>query len=194
MREEYIAYLSEYEVIVPFLFDNRQRIEKMSRVNIERVIEGTANYFGIDVVQPEVTLDLIIENLKDKKEGIDLANLQVYMDRLYKQDVKRKAKGKKVAFDPELVRMTGELEDVLSDFLDEQISIIETELAEKGTKRKGIPLDVLFALVTDNGTKHSLPVKVIRDNLFKRKKIKSTDVDYCIQRFQEMRILRELTE
>lgn len=194
MREEYIAYLSEFEVIIPFLFDNRQRIEKMNRINIERVIEGTANYFEIDVAEPEITLDLIIQNLKDKKEGIDLANLQVYMDRLYKQDVKRKGGDiKKVVFDPPLVKMTGQLEDVLSDFLDEQITIIEGELAEKGTTRKGIPLDVLFALVTDNGTKQSLTVQIIRDNLFRRKKIASADIDYCIQRFQEMRILRELT-
>jgi len=131
----------------------------------------------------------------DKRKGIDLANLQVYLDRLYRKDVvRRQGTRKYTLIDPALVKETGELEDVLSDFLDEQVEVIEEELAKKGVKKKGIPMDVLFALVTDNGTKQSMDVNIIKDNLMKRKKIVGKHIDYCIERFKQMRILRELSE
>ena len=200
MREEYIAFLSDFEKIIPELFDNRQRIEKMSTIMIREVIANTAVAFTkqghrIDVVDEEKTLDMIIENLMDKRKGIDLANLQVYLDRLYRKDVVRNNNTRNYTLiDPELVKETGELEDVLSDFLDEQVEVIEEELVEKGVTKKGIPMDVLFALVTDNGTKQSMTVKLIKDNLMKRKKIVGEHIDYCIERFKQMRILRELSE
>jgi len=200
MREEYIAYLSDFERIIPELFDNRQRIEKMTTTVIHDVIAKTAAAFDIIVKDEEVTIDMIIDNLrsKNKSERVDLANLQVYLDRLYRRDKVRitdeKLDRNYVQFDPELIKLTGALEDVLSDFLDEQILVIERELTEKGVKKEGIPLDVLFALVTDNGTKQSMTIEVIRDSLFKRKKIEPEHIDYCIERFKQMRILRELSE
>lgn len=202
MREEYIAYLSDFEKVIPELFDNRQRIEKMSATVIKDVIVNTTEAFDIEIKEEEETVEMIIENLRDKREGIDLANLQVYLDRLYKQDVVRADEEKEegdgerdyVVFDPELVKLTGELEDVLSAFLDEQIDVIEIELEEQGVKKRGIPMDVLFALVTDNGTKQSMTVKLIKESLSKRKKIDPKYIDYCIERFKQMRILRELSE
>ena len=195
MREEYIAYLSDFEKVIPELFDNRQRIEKMSATIIREVIIKTTEAFEIEMKEEEQTVDMIIENLRDKREGIDLANLQVYLDRLYRQDVMRAEDTRDyVIFDPALVELTGELEDVLSDFLDDQITVIEAELEEQGVMKKGIPLDVLFALVTDNGTKQSLTVNIIKDSLYKRKKIDPKFVDYCIERFKQMRILRELSD
>ena len=200
MREEYIAFLSDFEKIIPELFDNRQRIEKMSTVMIRDVIASTAAAFTnqghrIDIVEEEKTLDMIVENLMDKRKGIDLANLQVYLDRLYRKDVVRRENGRDYTLiDPALVVATGELEDVLSEFLDEQVEVIEEELAEQGAKKKGIPMDVLFALVTDNGTKQSMTVALIKENLMKRKEIAGEYIDYCIERFKQMRILRELSE
>ncbi|MGB0862546.1 MAG: ATP-binding protein [Saprospiraceae bacterium] len=194
MREEYIAYLSDFEKVIPELFDNRQRIEKMSATVIKDVIVNTTEAFEIEIKEEETTVEMIIENLRDKR-GIDLANLQVYLDRLYKQDVVRADEERDyIIFDPELVKLTGELEDVLSDFLDEQIDVIELELESKGVKKRGIPMDVLFALVTDNGTKQSMTVQLIKESLSKRKKINPEYIDYCIERFKQMRILRELSD
>lgn len=194
MREEYIAYLSDFEKEIPEIFDNRQRIEKMSATMIREVIGSTADAFDIQVNERDRTIDMIIENLRDKRHGIDLANLQVYLDRLYRQDVARRNDSDRIIFDPVLVEMTGELEDVLAAFLDEQLNVIEAELAEKGVKRKGIPMDVLFTLVTDNGTKQSMKIDLIKESLFNRKKIEAEYVDFCIERFKQMRILRELSE
>lgn len=195
MREEYIAYLSDFERIIPEIFDNRQRIEKMSSLMIREVIAATANAFDIEVVEPEATIDAIIQNLRDKRAGIDLANLQVYLDRLYRDDVARKPDGRDhIVFDPDLVAQTGELKDVLSAFLDEQIEVIEAELATQKVPRKGVPMDVLFALVTDNGTKQTLEIATIKKQLQQRKHIDPAYVDHCIMRFKQMRIIRELSD
>lgn len=188
MREEYIAYLSDFEKQVPSLFDHRIRVEKMVRTNLAEVIEGTAKAYDIGMSEPDETVDAIINNLSDKK-GIDLTNLQVYLDRLYRKDRARKSEYDPVSFDLALVQEVGELKDVLGDFLEEQLNQLEAELG-----KKGVPLDVLFALVTDDGTKRSQDTNMIKETLFRRKNISKEDVEYCIKRFSEMRIFKELDE
>jgi GTPase SAR1 family protein len=197
MREEYIAYLSEFEEILPYLFDNRLRVEKMNSKNLKDVIEGTATNFNIELRKTEGGKDiseLIIEKLRDKNHEIDLANLQVYLDRLYQLSVKEHGADVPVFFDEDLIKQTGNLEDVMSTFLDQQLSVLEAELATKHKDaKKGAPLDILFELVTDNGTKHAIDLEQIKKRLKRSKNIEPTVIDYCVVRFKEMRILRELS-
>lgn len=197
MREEYIAYLSEFEEILPYLFDNRLRVEKMNSKNLKDVIEGTATNFNIQLKKTTGGKDiseLIIEKLRDKHHEIDLANLQVYLDRLYQLSIKEHGSNTPVYFDEDLIKQTGNLEDVMSTFLDQQLRVLETELTEKykGAK-KGAPLDILFELVTDNGTKHAIDLEQIKKRLKRSKNIEPGIIDYCVVRFKEMRILRELS-
>ncbi len=199
MREEYIAYLSEYEDTVPTLFDNRLRVEKMNSKNLKDVIAGTAENFSITLKNEgeKNVAEMIIEKLRDKHHEIDLANLQVYLDRLYHLDLERKNKkdqNNQIVFDPQLIEKTGNLEDVMAYFLDEQLAVLDLELTEKfkGTK-KGTPLDILFELVTDNGTKRAVDLIEIKKRLKRSKQIKADVVDYSVNRFKEMRILRELS-
>ncbi|MEM6347598.1 MAG: hypothetical protein AAF927_27170 [Bacteroidota bacterium] len=188
MREEYIAFLSDFERQVPSLFEHRIRVEKMVRTNLTEVIEGTAKAYGIGLLEPEKTADAIIDNINDKK-GVDLTNLQVYLDRLYRTDRQRNPEAPMVQFDPELVKQVGELKDVLGDFLDEQLGILEGELG-----KEQIPLDVLFSLVTDDGTKRAQLPATIESSLERRKSYQAKDVQYCIRRFIEMRIFKDLED
>lgn len=197
MREEYIAYLSEFEEILPYLFDNRLRVEKMNSKNLKGVIEGTAEKFNIQLKKTPGGKDiseLIIEKLRDKHHEIDLANLQVYLDSLYQLFVKENGENVPVVFDEALIKQTGDLENVMSTFLDQQLRVLESELAEKhkGAK-KGAPLDILFELVTDNGTKHAIDLEQVKKRLKRSKNIEPVVIDYCVVRFKEMRILRELS-
>lgn len=197
MREEYIAHLSEFEAIVPTLFDNRIRIEKMNMRNLREVVTKTAEELHIQLDDEQKVVDLILEKLRDKNHEIDLANLQVYLDRLYRiDDDRRKHENRSdVLFDDKLIDQTGNLDDVMSLFLDEQLDVLEQELATmKGVTQKGIPLDILFELVTDNGTKRAVDIKEITEQLKHAKKIPEDVVRYCIDRFKEMRIIRELSE
>lgn len=197
MREEYIAYLSEFEEIIPYLFDNRLRVEKMNSKNLKDVIEGTAANFNIELRKTPGGKDiseLIIEKLRDKNHEIDLANLQVYLDRLYQLSVKEHGPEAPIVFDEALIKQTGNLEDVMSTFLDQQLLVLELELEKKyKNAKKGAPLDILFELVTDNGTKHAIDLEQIKKRLKRSKNIDSGIIDYCVDRFKEMRILRELS-
>jgi hypothetical protein len=198
MREEYIAHLSEYEDTIPYLFDNRLRVEKMNSKNLKNVIEGTAREFNIDLAgDDEQIAELIIKRLRDKSGEIDLANLQVYLDRLYRMDLERMDEDptrKQVVFDRALIDETGNLEDVMSQFLDEQLDILVRELTEQYKGIDGaVPMNILFELVTDTGTKQAEDVEQIKKRLKQSKNIDANVVDYCIRRFKEMRILRELS-
>lgn len=200
IREEWIAYLNEFEKVVPVLFDNRLRIEKMNDQNIYRVIYGTCRYENIAIDDPATTIKKIAENLKGKKqERIDLTNLQVYLDRLWRTDVYERQKlsedqtPQQVTFDKALVEDVGPMENVLSDFLDEQLQQIEGKLQQKGVENaKGLPLEILFTLVTENATKQALEAQDIIDNLPKNKKVSPAILQFCLDEFQNIKIIRPL--
>lgn len=193
MREEYIAYLSDYEMVIPALFDNRQRIEKMSTLQVQEVINGTMDAFNIKMNPQQEVVDLIIQKLRDPKQGIELSSLQVYLDSVYRKAIETKTTpDDKLIFTPDLIKKTGKFEDVLSGFLEEQIIIIENELIAKGSKVIGIPKLVLFSLVTEEGTKKAMETQELHQQLAKRKGVSVEEVSYCIQRFQDLRIIQEV--
>jgi GTPase SAR1 family protein len=196
MREEWIASLSDFELIIPSLFDNRQRIEKMTRLNLQNVIRKTTEAFDIELVDDEETIHQIIKNIQDPKQGVELANLQIYLDKLYHNDYERREGQKRpLRFDPELVGSARKLEDVLSDFLHEQLELLEKELNDKfKILQKGVPFDILLVLVTEDGTKKKMNIELVREQLQRRKNIDPEVVNYCVNRFNEMRIIRILVE
>ncbi len=193
MREEYLAYLSDYEAVAPNIMDNRLRVEKMNSKNLHQVIAGTADYFNIEMQDQTVVAEKMIERLRDKNHEVDLATLQVFMDRMYRLDVERRGHNSPdVCFDAELVEKMGSLEDVLALFLDEQLATLEKELEKQGYSQKNMALDILFSLVTDTGSKQPMDVAVVKRQLAVAKQIPSQVVDYCVLRFREMRIIRDL--
>lgn len=197
IREEYLANLSEFEYIVPSIFDNRLRIERMNAKNLREVIVKTTEAFDIAMPDGDEVARSIVDKLRDKNNQIDLANLQVYLDRLYRLDASRKTGDlakRAISFDLDLVNQTGDLDDVMSAFLDEQLEVLENELNDKGVKQSGIPLSVLVTLVSDTGTKQPMELDDIKQDIHRAKGIEPEIIDYCVARFKEMRILRELSE
>lgn len=147
MREEYLASLDGFEKAVPSLFDNRLRIERMNDLSLSKVIMGTAQEGRIQIVEPRDTVHAIIDNIRDKREGVDLTNLQVYLKKLWDLEMDRQTKDQQLAdgdyvatFDPELVKKAGRIQNVLSDFLDKEMEALEHRLEQKGVKHtKGLP-------------------------------------------------------
>ncbi len=82
MREEYIARLFDFEQKVPKLFENRMRIEPMNRSKVGKVIQKMTERFNIELEEPQVTINQIIDNI-GSNAGIQLSYLQVYLDYLY---------------------------------------------------------------------------------------------------------------
>ena len=76
---------------------------------------------------------------------------------------------------------------VLGKFLDEQLTEAGRELG-----KPNLPLEVLMALVTNEGTKRSLSLEELQQHLSEKKGISKDDVAFCVKKFYENRILREL--
>ena len=193
MREEYIGFLSQYEHIIPLLFDNKYRIEKMNQLKLQSVILGTIQtpQYNIIFEEPEKNTTTIIENLRNDRREVDLTNLQVYLDRLYSEDVKRieeSGETRPITFDSVLIEENvGKLPQVLSDFLEDQMTVVDKIL-----EYPNISLMLLTAFVTNDGTKQSRHLNELIDELETHKNIPPSVSNACIHKFYERRILREL--
>jgi L-alanine-DL-glutamate epimerase-like enolase superfamily enzyme len=144
IRGEYLEYLTDFEPILPEIFGNRIRIEKMTRTNAVSCIVGPCQSFGIEVEQhfPE---DLLTK-LSPNKAEIELTYLQVFLDRIFKKSLE-KSVDKKIVFSNTLLNELGNIGDVLSQFLDEQIELMSN--SEQA-------LAVLKAFVSTDATKKQI--------------------------------------
>ena len=186
IREEYLGRIADFESILPGIFDNRMRVEQMSRANLAQVVEGTCAYHQIGLIKEQTTIDHIIGNLQDERGEIDLTHLQVYLDRLYRKAVRDQENAEIVSFDPDLVKETGKLKDVLGLFLEEQIQFIDDELEEDG-----ITLKVLFKLVTDEGTKQMQERKILLSSLSRPPDLlPEYSINSCLERLEASRLIR----
>ena len=182
IRGEYLEYLTDFEETLPEIFSNRVRIERMTRTNAVNCITGPCKAFGIQVEDhfPET----LLTKLSPGKTEIELTYLQVFLDRIFR---KAKAKGKDpIVFDTKLLEELGNVGDVLSQFLDEQIELIPD--SDKA-------LAVLKAFVSTDATKKQITapqaaefVKTIGQDLGEKQ------VDRLIQELVNRRILKDKDE
>lgn len=157
LREEYIAQLTSYEAVVPTLFEKRLRIEPMTPLFIKEVFNKTAGAFGIELEHPEEapgeasTADAIVAQLTDQSGFVELANLQVYLDRLYRSAA---AAGSPIRFTDDLIAQTGAISDVMVKFLNEQVDAISAALKAQHPELGPQAVDaILGEFVTAEGTK-----------------------------------------
>lgn len=192
IREEWIAYLNKFEKVIPDLFDNRLRIEKMNDHNLYNVIAGSCQNANIEIRNPKKTIPEILENIRNQKEGVELTNLQVYLDRLYKKAAKKNPK-QSIYFDSILVKETGKMDNVLSSFLDEQFDDIKNALKKRGVaQHDALPMAILFSMVTSDKTKRVVDFKTIHKELPANWNISSKDIEFCLKEFSKIRILTTL--
>lgn len=188
MREEFIAHLWNYEETIPALFDHRYRIEPMRYTNAKTVIEKTLTTLSkeqaIEVQDTTKITETILEKLTKGKKYLELTYLQVYLDRLYQ--VAEYKQGDKPIFSPILVEKVGTFEDIIGEFLTDQLSILEQTLDKT---EKGIPLKILGAMITDEKTKKVLNAAALEE-IRLQNKLSKTEFYQCIQAFENMRILK----
>jgi hypothetical protein len=193
VREEYLAFFHDFETLIPIIYDSRFRIERMNQLKLEKVIKGTIQtpQYQIDFDSPEENTRLIIENLRNERHDVDLTNLQVYLDRLYKVDIQRGEQSgltrPPYKFDKKLIESVGKLPQVISVFLEEQMQDVDKTVNAPNTA-----LTILKLFVTNEGTKRSRSEKGIIEEFEKTKLLPLTIVEECIQILYERRILKEL--
>ena len=183
IRGEYLEYLTEFENVLPEIFGNRIRIERMTRTNAIHCITGPCHSAGIEV--EEHFPENLLTKLSPSKTEIELTYLQVFLDRIYKKANDARHNGKAV-FSNALLNELGNVGDVLSQFLDEQIELIPD--SEKA-------LALLKAFVSTDATKKQITtaqaaefVKTIGQNLGEKQ------VDRLIQELVNRRILKDKDE
>jgi AAA ATPase domain len=193
VREEYLAFFHDYETLIPIIYDNRFRIERMNQLKLEKVIKGTIQtpQYQIDFDDPDENTRLIIDNLRNERHDVDLTNLQVYLDRLYKVDMQRGEQSQvsrpPFKFDKTLIESVGKLPQVIAVFLDEQMQDVDKAINAPNTA-----LTILKLFVTNEGTKRSRSVKGIIEEFEKNKLLPIATVEECIKVLYERRILKEL--
>ena len=166
MREEFIGQLYGYERIVPTLFDFRLRVEPMNAGTIQQVVEKTFEQFTI--TSKVAVTEAITKNLLQGQATSQLAYLQVYMDRLWREaqeqaveDGSIRTANEPVRISETTLKQTGDVSNVLNRYLEEQEQDIQTKL--------GLPEDaimkVLDYFVTAEGTKQPMAYKLTNDQL-----------------------------
>jgi WD40 repeat protein len=195
MREEYIAWLYDFEKIVPGLFDFRIRVEPMHLSNVESVIQGSANAFDILLDQPDETIKQIIENNKDIKGTIHLPYLQVYLDRLYREAAKFSPpqgnnpgeQNGEIKFSPGLLGKIGKISDVMALFLDEQTQQMQQRLK---SEYPDAPDDVVWQVLNQFATAAGTSSPLQKKELYSKLPIQEDIIDFCLTGLEKARILR----
>lgn len=225
IREEYLGSLDSMEKLLPTLFDFRLRVEPMTENSVREVLRKSFEKFNIRLQPPEEDrLSEIIANISRTREGaggitmkslIELPYLQVYLDRLYRQDFKRAYPERTDIPQPwlpleltqEEIANFGKIDDVLEDFL------LEQQIELKKTMNENYPQfpddmvrNLMLTFVSDRGTKR--PLRVHRENgilvidEFIRKRVRrlieQTDeksvaeaLTHCVNRLEAARLLRD---
>jgi hypothetical protein len=183
MREEYIAELSGYEENLPGIFDNRVRIERMRRKKAEQVIARSAESFGIEIIEPETTIQSIAENVSEDNL-VELTYLQVYLDKLY--EISAQESPDRITFYPALVSRLSDIEDILSEFIEDRVHNIQKDLPEEA--KEGI-WELLARLITPEGTRASF---ALNDLLYRLESegLQRKYLDIYVEELRNIRVLR----
>lgn len=189
MREEYIAYLYDFEQVVPGLFDHRIRIESMHSARVDEVIRGSCAKFAIEIETPDETIAEIIENNKNTKGEIQLPFLQVYLDRLYRYTSWKSGKKEPVKFTLDLVKKIGKMSNVMTDFLNEQAAQIQQNLSEKYPRVPDEAVwQILKAFVTSDGTR----LQIQSEELNPMPRLSNKSITYCLKSLEGARIIHQM--
>ncbi len=171
IREEYLGRLYPLEKDIPNLFDFRMRVEPMDTANVTKVLTDSFANFNISLEAPaDKRIGEIIENIRLKDSPVELPHLQVYLDRLYREDYVRTYPNgadspedtwPPLEFTKAEIADFGTIENVLDEFLLEQRGLIQVQFentfpGESGTQ---YAVDrVLAAFVSAEGTKRPISV------------------------------------
>jgi hypothetical protein len=182
IRGEYLEHLTVFEEELPEFFNNRIRIEKMTRHNAAEAITGPCRMSGIEI-EPGFEQQ-VLETLSPGKAEVELTYLQVFLDKLYKKASQKNPDHP--VFSIDLLNQTGKISDVLSDFLEEQVAKIPDSEAA---------LAVLKSFVSMEGTKRQIDTAEITKFVKTLgKDLTVSQVDLFVHQFVDLRILRDKDE
>jgi WD40 repeat protein len=182
MREEYMAWVTEFERVIPTFFANRVRIEKMSHINALEAIKEPCKVFSISL--EEGFGEALLEKLSPGSEDVEMTYLQVFLDKILRLAQSEKSDDSdNLSFNLNLLQKIGNVSDLLGKFLDEQINLLDKP--EEG-------LAVLKSFVSVKGTKRQMsPEEISEYTQTFGKPIEKQRLLDLLQTFVNLRILRD---
>lgn len=172
IREEYLGYLFEFERAVPQLLRKKLRVEPMNLEKVKQVIIGAATVEGSIISIKPGEEDAVAESIFNKIKGnkksltIQLPFLQVFLDKLYLTITGDKKRETPAMFTLEKVNEMGEIGDILSNFLEEQVADISKELnGNYSSINPGLIWKILSPFATLEGTKDPITKQELFDRL-----------------------------
>ena len=194
IREEYLGYLDEFEKEVPQLMNKKLRVEPMNREKVRQVIIGVTSFPGSNISlkagEENEIADSIFSKLKGNNKGgsIQLPYLQVFMDKLYMETTGDERRLADAVFTMETVNRMGNLDDVLGDFLEDEVVTISAKMAKAGTKISHDDIwKILSQLVTLEGTKEPITKQALYNKL---RDMNSVHISTTIDEFVACRLMR----
>lgn len=148
IREEYMGQLEKLETCAPTIYQNKQRLERMTFNTVHDVVKKILRFGGLTYSDPDIP-KLIVENAGARNDSIELPYLQVYLDRLFGIAAPEGIR-KGVVLTKDHVNRVGKLEELLGDFLEKQLAIIRTREKDKDTE---FGWRVLKSMITPEATK-----------------------------------------
>lgn len=194
IREEYLGYLFDFERAIPQLFRKKLRVEPMNLEKVKQVILGATSFEGSNISIKKGEEDAVAEGIFNKIKGgkksltIQLPFLQVFLDKLYLNITGDKTREMPAEFTLEAVNEMGDIGDILSNFLEEQVADISKELKGKYPSIKpGLTWKILSPFATLEGTKDPISKKELFDRLPDLDQQLINDV---VEAFSNSRLLR----
>lgn len=194
IREEYLGYLFEFERAIPQLLRKKLRVEPMNLEKVKQVIIGAATFEGSLISIKKGEEDAVAESIFHKIKGdkksltIQLPFLQVFLDKLYLNVTGDKKREMPAEFTLEKVTEMGEIGDILSNFLEEQVADISVELKGKYPNLSPeLTWKIISPFATLEGTKDPITKKELFDRV---PDLDQQMVNDVVEEFSNSRLLR----
>ena len=165
IREEYLGYVSEFERAIPQLLQKKLRIEPMNFTKVQAVIKGTTELKSSNITLAAGELPTFTQAIFEFLQGnttakptkrltIELPYLQVLLDKLYLDLTNDESRQTPAVFSQAALNNLGAIDDVLRDFLEQQVVVISQVLRPTfPTINADATWKILSPLVTLEGTK-----------------------------------------
>jgi hypothetical protein len=194
IREEYLGYLADFERAIPTLLRKKIRVEPMNLGKVKQVIIGASTFANSAISIAKGSEDAVAESIFQKIKGdkksltIQLPFLQVFLDKLYLNITGDKKRETPAEFTLEKVREMGEIGDILSNFLEEQVADIAKELKGKHPDLNPATIwKILSPFATLEGTKDPITKKELNERLPDLDQLMVVEV---VEAFSNSRLLR----
>ncbi len=198
IREEYLGHLSEFEKAVPQLFRKKLRVEPMNLNKVRQVIVGAAGYESSNVRlragETEQIAKAIFDKIKGKEKSltIQLPYLQVFLDKFYLTLTNDESRQAHAEFDMHTLNKMGDIGDVLSNFLEDQVQYITKKLSlQFANVSINMTWEMLSPFATLEGTKEPINKQELHEKLSNER---NDLIDAALSAFINGRILRYTEE